>query len=334
MKKFSIAILLAAVVTVVVGSLLWHQYQRFLETPLRLPQQGVVLEIQPGMNLNSLGRLLQRNGWSSQTYFLKLLGYLDPDQARIKAGEYRLESGTTPSDLVRLLVSGKTLSYSITLIEGITFKELMKKVNSNSMLRHDLAGLTQEQIMARVGHPGEFPEGRFFPDTYLFPKGFSDLDLLRRAYQRMQEVLQSAWAGRDRNLPLKSPYEALILASIVEKETGAQGERAQIAGVFVRRLRKRMRLQTDPTVIYGMGDRYHGNIRRQDLRQPTPYNTYVINGLPPTPICMPGAAAIRAVMHPAAGKALYFVAKGDGSHQFSATLRQHNAAVRKYQLKK
>ena len=252
----------------------------------------------------------------------------------IKAGEYELLPGLMPEALFALFVSGKTVSYSITLIEGWSFRQMMAEIEAHPVLQQTLSGLSPEAIMQKLGHEDEHPEGRFFPDTYSFQRNTTDLELLRRAYDRMSRILQDAWAERDENIQLKSPYEALILASIVEKETGAASERAEISGVFSRRLRKGMKLQTDPTVIYGMGDRYKGNIRRKDLKEDTPYNTYVHTGLPPTPICMPGADAIAAAVKPKAGKSLYFVAKGDGSHQFSDTLRQHNNAVRKYQLKK
>jgi UPF0755 protein len=233
-----------------------------------------------------------------------------------------------------LLVSGKTLTHSITFPEGWTFRQWREQMASHPALVHTLKGLSDEAVMERLGHPGVHPEGRFFPDTYLFPRGFSDLQLLQWAWRRMEEELADAWRERDKGLPLKTSYEALILASIIEKETGMPSERREIAGVFIRRLKKGMKLQTDPTVIYGMGREYAGNIRRKDLKKDTPYNTYVHAGLPPTPICMPGRESLQAAVHPAAGKAFYFVARGDGSHQFSATLREHNRAVRKYQLKR
>jgi len=207
-------------------------------------------------------------------------------------------------------------------------------LSENANLTHTLDNVDDKVMLKRLGSPYKHPEGLFFPETYFFEKNTSDFELLKRAYQKMQQVLQQEWAGREPGLTLESPYQALILASIVEKETGKPSERARIAGVFIRRLRKGMLLQTDPTVIYGMGDRYQGNIRRQDLKQATPYNTYVIKGLPPTPIAMPGREAIHAVMHPAAGNSLYFVARGDGGHVFSATLREHVNAVNKYQKKR
>jgi UPF0755 protein len=226
------------------------------------------------------------------------------------------------------------ISYSFTLVEGWTFQQVLEAVREQEALQGTFENLTAEAIMERLGHPGEHPEGRFLADTYHFPRGTTDLALLQRAYGAMQEFLQQEWDRRAADLPFKTPYEALILASIVEKETAVAEERPQIAGVFIRRLRKGMKLQTDPTVIYGMGERFDGNIRRRDLSENTPYNTYVHRGLTPTPISMPGRDAIRAVLHPADGKSLYFVAKGDGSHYFSATLQEHNKAVRKYQLKR
>ncbi|WP_457673335.1 endolytic transglycosylase MltG [Thiolapillus sp.] len=318
----------------ILAALAWYQYQEFLVRPLHIPEQGMTLTIPQGMSLRGLAARLEKDGLLEDARLLRLYGRLHHEATRIKAGEYHLPAGLTPVALLDLLVAGKTISHSITLVEGWTFRQMMQAIHDHDRLRHELKGLTDEQIMARLGHEGEHPEGRFFPDTYQFPRGFSDLDLLRRAYAAMERELAAAWKERDGKLPLETPYEMLILASIVEKETGKAEERDRIAGVFIRRLRKGMKLQTDPTVIYGMGDSYKGNIRRKDLRKATPYNTYVIAGLPPTPICMPGREALLAVAHPADEKALYFVARGDGSHQFSATLKQHNAAVRKYQLKK
>ncbi len=310
------------------------EYRRFIDTPLSLPQEGGLVTVAQGSSLATLSRQLAEQGYLDDPLYLRLLARWDGTASRIQAGEYRIPAGTRPRELLALLVAGRVTSYSLTLVEGWTFKQVMAAIRANDALKQTLQGLTPEQIMERLGHPGEHPEGRFLPDTYQFPRGTTDLAFLARAYRAMERLLAREWEGRAPDLPLKSPYEALILASIVEKETGLAEERPAIAGVFVRRLRKGMKLQTDPTVIYGMGDAYQGNIRRSDLRRDTPYNTYVHRGLPPTPICMPGADAIRAVLHPAEGKALYFVAKGDGSHVFSNTLREHNRAVRKYQLKR
>jgi len=240
----------------------------------------------------------------------------------------------TSESLLQLLLSGKSIAYKITIPEGWTFDLILQALRDSPEIEHTLEGLSEKAILIKLGMQEEHPEGWFFPDTYSFPRGSKDLAFLQRAHKKMRQVLQTEWQNRDQGLPLNNAYEALILASIVEKETGLATERPEIAGVFIRRLKKGMKLQTDPTVIYGMGDRYQGNIRRRDLRQNPPYNTYVHSGLTPTPICLPGKDAIHAVLHPAAGKSLYFVARGDGSHQFSATLKQHNAAVRKYQLGK
>jgi UPF0755 protein len=226
------------------------------------------------------------------------------------------------------------VQHALTIIEGWTFKQLMAAVRRHQALTQTLAGVEEQEVMSRLGLEAMHPEGWFYPDTYHFPKGTTDAEFLRRAHQRMTTFLQTAWEKRDKDLPLDSPYQALILASIIEKETGVPSERSKIAGVFIRRLRKGMRLQTDPTVIYGMGERYDGNIRRRDLVTDTPYNTYVHKGLTPTPIAMPSGMAIEAALHPEDGTALYFVATGDGGHHFSNTLEAHNEAVRKYQLKR
>jgi UPF0755 protein len=220
----------------------------------------------------------------------------------------------------------------LTLVEGLTFRQALAAMFADPVLGGDLSRLSGEEIMDCLGRPGEHPEGRLFPDTYRYVRGSSALDLVRRAYARMETVLAEEWERRAEGLPLGTPYEALILASIVEKETGLAAERPQIAGVFVRRLQQGMKLQSDPTVVYGMGAAFDGDIRRSDLGADTPYNTYIHAGLPPTPIALPGREAIRAVLHPAPGDSLYFVAKGDGSHAFSATLEEHNRAVRQYQL--
>ena len=259
----------------------------------------------------------------------------DTGQAsRVRAGEYRLTDDLVPDTLLALLVSGRSIEYQLTLVEGWNIRQVRAAVAAHDALAHTISELDDATLMERLGRPGVHPEGRFFPDTYSFLRGTTDLAFLTRAMARMDEQLAAAWAARADDIPLKTPEEALILASIVEKETGLASERPDIAGVFTRRLHRGMKLQTDPTVIYGMGERFDGNIRRKDLREDTPYNTYVHRGLPPTPICMPGREALDAAVNPADGKTLYFVARGDGSHAFSETLKQHNAAVRKYQLKR
>ena len=252
--------------------------------------------------------------------------------ARIKAGEYAIEPGTTPRTLLVLLESGKVVQHSVTLVEGWTFREARRAIEQEPHLKHTLEGQDDAAVMAALGEPGQHPEGRFFPDTYLFGKGTTDLEILRQAHARMRDELAAAWAARAADLPFDSPDEALVLASLIEKETALASERPRIAGVFTTRLRKGMRLQTDPTVIYGLGDRFDGNLRRADLERDGPYNTYTRAGLPPTPIALPGAEALRAAVNPDERGDLYFVATGlpDGSHEFTRTLAAHEAAVRRY----
>ncbi len=309
-------------------------FQAFRSNPLRLPEAGEILVVEPGDHLRRIADELQRKGVLDKPLYLVVLGrYLGLD-ARIKTGEFRIEHGSTPQQLLQKLSSGEVVQHRLTLIEGETFKLMMRRVMVHEALRHTLADASEETVMAALGLPGKNPEGEFMPETYAFPRGTTDVVFLRRAYDAMQNFLHQAWQERDDDLPLRSPYEALILASIVEKETAVASERAQIAGVFIRRLRKGMKLQTDPTVIYGHGEHYDGDIRFRDLRSDTPYNTYTRFGLPPTPIAMPGKEAVLAVLHPAQGDALYFVSRGDGSHQFSSTLAEHNRAVDKYQRKR
>ncbi len=317
-----------------VGAWLVMDFQAFRAEPLPIPEEGATLIVPPGANLKRVARQLRQRGLLEKPAYLVWLGrYLGLD-AHIKAGEFRLTAGINPEQLLEQLNRGQVVQHDLTLIEGETFKEMMQRIVTDAVLRHTLVATDADTVMTALGHPDMNPEGRFLPETYYFPRGTTDVDFLRRAYADMQAFLQQVWAQRDDGLPLKSPYEALTLASIVEKETGVAAERPQIAGVFIRRLEKGMKLQTDPTVIYGMGDRYDGDIRFRDLRADTAYNTYTRFGLPPTPIAMPGKDAILAVLHPADGKALYFVSRGDGSHHFSSTLEEHNRAVDRYQRKR
>ena len=309
-------------------------FKSYRQNPLSIPESGIALLVEPGSTLKSISAELTEQRVLEKPLYLRLLArYLDLD-SRIKAGEFQLQPGITPEQLLHQLTDGKVIQHDLTLIEGETFKEMMQRVVRDKVLVHTLEEFEGGAVMRAIGYPGLHPEGRFMPETYHFPRGTTDVEFLRRAYLDMESFLQRSWQDRDGDLPLKSPYEALILASIVEKETGVAEERARIAGVFVRRLNKGMKLQTDPTVIYGMGDSYKGDIRFRDLRKDTPYNTYTRLGLPPTPIAMPGEDAILAALHPAAGKALYFVAIGDGSHYFSSTLQEHNRAVDRYQRKR
>jgi UPF0755 protein len=288
--------------------------------------------LRPGAGPQSLARELVARGvlpeGTSFVWGTALLGR----SGRLKAGEYRFTDGLSAWQLLEQVVAGRVVEYPLRLVEGWTFAQALQALARAPKLTQTLAGLTPGQIMARLGHPGQHPEGLFFPDTYNYTANQTDLAILARAYERMQNTLQREWESRAANLPFKEPYEALILASIVEKETAQPDERPMIAAVFINRLRRNMRLQTDPTVIYGLGARFDGNLRLRDLRSDTAYNTYTRSGLPPTPIALPGAASIRAVMHPAQTRALYFVARGDGRHVFSETLAQHNDAVIKYQL--
>jgi UPF0755 protein len=313
---------------------LWLHYDRFLDTPLAVPEQALLVEVPRGTSLRALSESLTARGLLDHPYFFMALAYLEGDAGRIKAGEYEIPDGITPPRLLALLTSGKVVQRAITLVEGWTFADALKTVTEDERLTQTLDERSPEAVMAALGYPDVHPEGRFFPDTYHFPKGTTDLDILRRAFEAMDRILAEEWASRRDGLPLTTAYDALILASVIEKETGVAEERRAIAGVFVRRLDLGMKLQTDPTVIYGLGDAFDGDLRRADLTGDTPYNTYVHAGLPPTPIALPGRAAIHAAVHPADGDSLYFVAKGDGTHHFSATLAEHNRAVRRYQLRR
>ena len=305
----------------------------WLQSPLNIPENRQIFTVATGQSVTSLANKLDdyeiirwKKLWIYYARFAEL--------TNVKTGEYVLLHDETPVSLLKKFNQGKVIQYQLTLIEGKTFKDFVHVLEGHNKLVHLLNPETAAQQLAEYGIPIDHPEGWFYPDTYSYISGDSDVDVLSRAYNTMRVTLQEEWENRADNLPYETPYEALIMASIVEKETGAAFERKKIAGVFVRRLQKNMRLQTDPTVIYGMGDRYQGNIRRKDLKEKTPYNTYVIKGLPPTPIANPGRAAIHAALNPEAGKELYFVAKGDGTHVFSETLEQHNQAVREYQLKR
>ncbi len=314
---------------------LWGEYNAALTTAVVLDKAHVI-DISKGDNFNKITNKLLEKDIAIKPLWFKAIAYEKKITNKLKAGEYVLEKGLTMPDILAIFVAGKSRHYSITFPEGWSFKQILEEINKNPYLEKTLASMDFQSIMQSLGSEYKHPEGLFFPDTYFFDKNTTDIALLKIAHNKMKRILQQEWANKEDNLPLKSAYQALILASIIEKETGAAVERPQISGVFTRRLRKGMLLQTDPTVIYGMGDRYKGNIRRKDLRQATAYNTYVIKGLPPTPIAMPGRHAIHAALHPAQGKTLYFVAKGQGAgtHIFSATLREHNNAVNKYQRRR
>lgn len=321
---------LAAVL--VTGGAYW-MYANLEEQSLQLEQEQVQLVV-AGDTPRSLLQKLEEQGVITGTVWLRSKWRLQHEVPAVQIGEYSLTPGMTLADLLEKWRTGDMIQHRVTLVEGWTFARFREALAQNDVLEHQLGDWTDAQIMDELGYQGVHPEGRFYPDTYQFTRGQSDLDILRQAGKRLHEVLESEWAQRTEGLPYASADQALVMASIIEKETGVASERPAIAGVFVRRLNKKMLLQTDPTVIYGMGESYQGRITRADLQRPTPYNTYVVAGLPPTPIAMVGRAAIHAALHPAEGDALYFVAKGDGSHQFSRTLQEHNRAVREYQLKR
>ena len=306
----------------------------WLNTPLKLnlPQSStaVDLDIEPGNSAAQVAATVIASGVQTQVQLLQLWFRLSGQARAIKAGSYEITLGTTPRSLLSMLVRGDQSLKSITLVEGWNFGQVRAALQKAEQLAQDSSGLTPEMIMKTLGRPGLHPEGRFFPDTYTYAKGSSDIAVLKRAARAMEKRLDAAWALRSPDTPLMSPEEALTLASIVEKETGKPADRAQIAGVFTNRLRINMRLQTDPTVIYGLGSSFDGNIRKRDLLADTPYNTYTRSGLPPTPIAMPGKAALLAAVQPAPTQALYFVARGDGTSHFSANLDDHNKAVNKY----
>jgi len=311
----------------------WRQYERsWLDQPIEALRETVVFEVPEGASLSAVAAALQERGLLAQDGAWVRHARRAGLATRIQAGEYELQPGTTPAGLLEQFVAGRVRLYALTIPEGWAFREALAAIQSHPAVKVELKGLAAGDLATRLGLGERHPEGLFFPDTYHFPRGTSDGAILLQAHARMENALATAWANRSAQLPLDSPYQALILASLVEKETGAPDERGLIAGVFVNRLRKGMRLQTDPTVIYGMGEAFDGNLRRRDLLTDTPYNTYTRAGLPPTPIALPGRAALEAAVRPAATDALYFVATGlgDGRHFFAKSLVAHNANVQRH----
>ncbi len=299
------------------------------------PTQAETIVFSRGSTIRTLANQLIEKGYLENRNYFLIWGKLNRQETRLQAGEYQLTPGMTLSDLLDTMVDGKVIQHNITLIEGHNFRQMLESIHKDPILKKELSDLSDEQIMEKLGHKGEHPEGRFYPDTYYISRGVTDVELLNRAYADMERILEQEWQQREEGLPLKNSYEALILASIVEKESAIAEERPLIAGLFINRLRKKMRLQTDPTVIYGI-ENYDGDIRFRDLRKDTPYNTYTRAGLPPTPIALAGREAINATLHPDKTKYLYFVAYGDGSgrHEFSTNLKDHEKAVDRYQRKK
>jgi len=309
------------------GWILW-----FALSPIEIAAPSVEFSIRPGSTLRGATRQIIEAGLPMPDWKFILLARANGASAEVKAGSYQVPAGVTPLLLIRKIMRGEYAQADILFVEGWNFRQMREALNAHVDLKHDSVSLSEAQIMATLGAPEVLPEGMFFPDTYVFAKGSSDLAVLARARRAMKKQLESAWAERAPNLPMTDPYEALILASLVEKETGRSSDRAMIAAVFANRLRLRMKLQTDPSVIYGMGERFDGNLRKRDLVTDTPFNTYTRRGLPPHPIAMPGLASLAAVMHPANSDALYFVSRGDGTSEFSRTLVDHNRAVAKYQM--
>ena len=314
------------------GASAWKVHSALVQ-PLNIAQEEL-LEVPKGTTPTRTFYRLEADGVIKDAFWLRLYWRFNLPKQPLHSGEYRMLPGMTVEGLIDLWKRGEMVQYSVTLVEGWNFHQVRAALAKEEKLDHTLDGLSDTQVMDKLGHGGIFPEGRFFPDTYRFVRGMSDAELLKTAYDRLNEVLAKEWERRAPDAPYTEPYQALIMASLVEKETGVPQERGQIAGVFVRRMAMGMLLQTDPTVIYGLGERYSGKLTRAHLKEPTPYNTYVIAGLPPTPIAMVGREAIHAALNPVPGNSLYFVARGDGSHVFSDDLDAHNNAVREFQLKR
>ena len=304
-----------------------------LQQPLNITQEEL-LDVPNGTTPTGTLKRLEADGLIKDAFWLRVYWRFNLAGQPLHSGEYRMVPGMTMEGLIGVWKRGEVVQYSVTLVEGWNFRQVRAALAKDEKLQQTLANLSDSEVMDRLGHSGVFPEGRFFPDTYRFVRGTSDVDLLKKAYDRLEDVLAKEWAQRAADVPYTLPYQALIMASLVEKETGVPQERGQIAGVFVRRMRLGMLLQTDPTVIYGLGERYTGKLTRAHLKEENPYNTYLIPGLPPTPIAMVGREAIHAALNPAPGNSLYFVARGDGSHVFSDDLESHNNAVREFQLKR
>ena len=326
-------LLVSGVLAVLAGWWFYQDVQKRLNMPLAI-EGSAYFSIEPGMSLLAVAEGVAERGWFEYPYMLQLEGKLRGVDGLIKAGQYQVEPGTTALSFLDMIVAGKVTQHSLTIVEGWTFPRIITALHESRHIRRQLRSTRPERVMIEIGYPGYHAEGRFFPDTYYFPAATTDVDFLRRSFEQMEAVLYQEWERRMAGLPYRSPYEALIMASLVEKETAVADERKKIAGVFVRRLEQNMKLQTDPTVIYALGENYDGDIRHRDLEFDSPYNTYRHKGLPPTPIAAPGRASIHAALQPEPGTALFFVATGEnGRHHFSDTLAEHNRAVAKYQLR-
>ncbi|WKD26817.1 endolytic transglycosylase MltG [Halomonas sp. KG2] len=329
-KRFLAAVGVVVVIgfAAVVGGYAYWQQRLSASVTLEEP---ALYQVPAGAGFNQVVRELESQGFIEDAWAFQLLARVEPERVpRLRVGEYQLTPGMSGLELIALLGSNNVVTYPLTIPEGWTFRQMRELLDSAPKLENQTAELSDDEIMSLLDREDTFPEGWFFPDTYRYHLGMSDVDILRQALSRMEQILAEVWDGRDDDLTIETPYEALIMASLIERETGAPEERREIAGVFKRRMEQGMRLQTDPTVIYGMGERYEGRITRADLREATPYNTYVIDGMPPTPIALPGRASLEAAVNPLPGETLYFVSRGDGTHHFSRTLREHNNAVNRY----
>ena len=324
MKKFIFLLILLAAASVA-GFFYWAG------EPITSEGEPIAFTVPAGSSVGTAAQQIARAGVPVNPFLFSMLARVTQQAAKIKAGAYELKAGTTPRALIGQLVRGEFAQESLTIIEGWSFHQMRQALAASKSLKHDTAELSDKDLMATISSEYKSPEGMFFPDTYLFAKGSSDLHIYKQAHALLLARLAAAWSKRDASLPYKTPYEALVMASIIEKETGQKAERAMIAAVFVNRLKQGMMLQTDPTVIYGMGDKFNGNIRKKDLETDTPYNTYTRVGLPPTPIALPGVQSLAAALGPAKSDALYFVARGDGTSKFSDNLNDHNKAVNQYQ---
>lgn len=328
-KKLLFLILVLAAVAAAGAMYVLQQTEKYIVQPLQLSEPEIIT-IKNGTSFPKVLMQIEEKGWIEPSGYSRLVSRLKPELTEIKAGTFQIQPEMTLSEALLFLSAGKEHHFSITFIEGSRFSEWRAIFAKAEMLEHRIGDLSEKDIAAKLGLQQEKLEGLFLAETYHYTAGMSDLDILRRAHQNLNKILDNSWEKRQKNLPLKTPYDALILASIIEKETALDSERERVASVFVNRLNRNMRLQTDPTVIYGMGDKYKGNIRKKDLQTKTPYNTYMINGLPPTPIAMAGKASILAALNPEKSKYLYFVASGKGGHVFTKSLSEHNQAVRNY----
>ncbi|MGP9588741.1 endolytic transglycosylase MltG [Halomonas sp. AOP42-B2-16] len=330
LKRLFIALLVLVLIGAAGAVGGYFYWQSRLEAPLAL-DEPMLYQMPSGAGFNQVVAQLDSQGVVEDAWAFQLLAKVEPDRVpRLRTGEYQLLPDMSGLEMVALLGSNNVVTYPLTIPEGWSFKQMRELLNTAPKLDHRTAELSDTEVMALLDREGTFPEGWFFPDTYRYHLGMSDVDILRQSLTRMERILQQVWKERSDDLTIESAYEALIMASLIERETGAPEERREIAGVFKRRMEQGMRLQTDPTIIYGMGERYEGRITHADIREATPYNTYVIDGIPPTPIAMPGRASLEAAVNPLPGETLYFVSRGDGTHHFSSSLREHNNAVNRY----